>query len=288
MPADGGKLLFSDEEKKQFLKIEPAADKYIKQFISAHEYLNKKERWCLWLVDIEPSELKKLKKVYERVREILDIRKKSARPFLADVPHLFAQITQPEGKDYILIPRVSSETRKYIPIGFFNHKAIAGDTCLIIPDGTIYHFGVLTSSMHMAWTRSVCGRLKSDYRYSKDIVYNNFPWPTLTNKHKTEIEKLAQIVLDTRAKFSNSSLADLYDPVLMPPSLVKAHHKLDKAVEASYGRTFADDSQRVAFLIGQYQSQYANAQNVKRKFGAVNFADKRQNEWANSLTADFS
>ena len=253
MPADGGELLFTEEERKIFLQKEPNAKKYFRRFISAHEFLNNKERWCLWLVDIKPDELKKLKYVYERVKNVKKIREKSARPFLADIPHLFAQITQPEKKDYILIPRVSSETRKYIPMGFFNHKSIASDTCLIIPDCSVYHFGILTSTMHMAWMRYVCGRLKSDYRYSKDIVYNNFPWPNPTEKQKAVIENTAQDVLDIRAKFPNSSLADLYDPVAMPPILIKAHQKLDKAVEAAYGRSFADDGQRVAFLFELYQ-----------------------------------
>ncbi|MCL2381575.1 MAG: methylase [Treponema sp.] len=253
MPADGGEFLFAVEEKNQFLKNEPNAKEYFKRFISAHEFLNKGNRWCLWLVDIDPAELKKLKLVYGRVKKVKEIRKNSARPFLAEVPHLFAQITQPKGKDYILIPRHSSENRKFIPLGFFTSENIAADSCLIIPDGTLYHFGILTSTMHMAWTRYVCGRLKSDYRYSKDIVYNNFPWPNPTEKQKASVEKAAQDVLDARAKFPNASLADLYDPVAMPPVLAKAHQKLDKAVEAAYGRSFEDDSQRVAFLFELYQ-----------------------------------
>ena len=253
MPADGGELLFTKGEKDDFLKKEPLARNYFRRFISAHEFINNIERYCLWLVDIKPDELKKLNLIYERVKNVKEIRKKSARPFLADVPHLFAQITQPKDKDYILIPRHSSETRKYIPIGFFTSDNVAADSCLIIPDATIYHFGILTSTMHMAWTRYVCGRLKSDYRYSKDIVYNNFPFPNPTEKQKVEIEKYAQEVLDARLKFPTSSLADLYDPIAMPKELLKAHQKLDKAVEASYGRTFDDDSQRVAYLFELYQ-----------------------------------
>ncbi|MDR2952617.1 MAG: hypothetical protein LBU82_05190 [Treponema sp.] len=258
MPADGGELLFSKEEKEKFLIEEPEAGKYIKRFISAYEFLNNKERYCLWLADVEPGGLKKLKLAYERVKKVKEIREKSARPFLANVPHLFAQITQPAGKDYILIPRVSSETRKYIPIGFFKSNTIASDTCMIIPDGALYHFGILTSGMHMAWVRYVCGRLKSDYRYSKDIVYNNFPWPDPSEKQRAEIEKAAQEVLDARSLFPNDSLADLYDPVAMPPALSKAHQKLDKAVEAAYGRSaggasFDDDRQRVAYLFELYQ-----------------------------------
>jgi hypothetical protein len=138
-------------------------------------------------------------------------------------------------------------------MGFFDFNSIAGDTCMIIPNGTVYHFGILTSTMHMAWTRYVCGRLELRYRYSKDIVYNNFPWPNPTEKKKEEIEKAAQGILDVRAQFPNASLADLYDPVAMPPVLSKAHQKLDKAVEAAYGRTFDDDSQRVAYLFELYQ-----------------------------------
>jgi len=254
MPADGGELLFTKEEKDDFLNKEPLAKKYFRRFISAHEFINNGERYCLWLVDIKPDELIKLKLVYERVKNVKEIRKKSARPFLADVPHLFAQITQPKGKDYILIPRHSSENRQYIPLGFFTSDNVAADSCLIIPDGTVYHFGILTSKIHMAWTRYVCGRIKSDYRYSKDIVYNNFPFPNPTEKQKTEIEKYAQEVLDARSKFPNSSLADLYDPIAMPQELLKAHQKLDKAVDTAYGRTFDNDSERVAYLFELYQN----------------------------------
>jgi hypothetical protein len=259
MPADGGEFLFSKETMKQFIKEEPDAKKYFKRFISAQEFLNNGERYCLWLTNIEPGELKKLKLVYERVKKVKEIRKESARPFLADTPHLFAQITQPAGKDYILIPSTSSEMRKYIPMGFFTSDYIVANSCHIIPDGALYHFGILTSGMHMAWMRYVCGRLKSDYRYSKEIVYNNFPWPDPSKKQVVAIEKAAQGVLDTRAQFPNFSLADLYDPVAMPSALSKAHQKLDKAVEAAYGRSFENassagtDSQRVAYLFELYQ-----------------------------------
>jgi hypothetical protein len=269
MPADGGELLFTKEEKEKFIEKEPAADKYFKRFISAHEFLNKGERWCLWLVDIDPSDLKRLNLVYERVKNIKSIREKSARPFLADVPHLFAQITQPKNKDYILIPRHSSENRTYIPMGFFTSENIAADSCLIIPEGTNYHFGILTSSMHMAWTRYVCGRLKSDYRYSKDIVYNNFPWPNPSDKQKSGIEELSQAVLDARNKFPNSSLADLYDPVAMPPVLLKAHQKLDKAVEMAYGRAFDNDGQRVVYLFEQYQRLVGEFFIIEKKGGKL-------------------
>jgi hypothetical protein len=235
------------------LKDEPEAAVWIRPYIGAKEFINGIKRYCLWLVDIKPDELRKLKNVYERVKKVKKIREQSARPQLADTPHLFAQITQPKGKDFILIPSTSSENRKYIPISFFKKHNRAANSCHIIPGGTLYHFGVLTSRMHMAWTRSVCGRLKSDYRYSKDIVYNNFPWPKPADKQKTAIEGAARAVLEARALFPKSSLASLYDPVTMPPALVKAHGKLDKAVEAAYSRSFDDDSQRAAYLFDLYQ-----------------------------------
>jgi len=253
MAADGGYLLFSPEEKIAFLQKEPGAEPWFRRIVGSDEFINNKERWCLWLVDLTPAELRKLKGIKERVGKVKSVREESARPFLADIPHLFAQIAQPKEGNYIVVPQVSSEKRKFIPIGFLSAETIASNLVNIIPCATMYHFGVLTSTMHMAWTRYVCGRLKSDYRYSKDIVYNNFPWPSPTEKQKTEIENAAGNVLDARAKFPDSSLADLYDPIAMPPALAKAHQKLDKAVEMSYGRTFDDDGQRVAFLFEFYQ-----------------------------------
>ncbi|MDR0410015.1 MAG: N-6 DNA methylase [Spirochaetaceae bacterium] len=253
MPADGGELLFDEAELEQFLKNEPEASVWIRPYIGAKEFINNIKRYCLWLTDIKPDELRKLKKVYSLVKKVKKIREQSARPQLADTPHLFAQITQPKGKDFILIPRVSSERRKYIPISFMKKDVIASDSTLIIPDGTLYHFGVLTSEMHMAWTRYVCGRLEMRYRYSKDIVYNNFPWPAPNGKQKAAVEESSRAVLDARPLFPESSLASLYDPITMPPALVKAHRKLDKAVERAYGRTFDDDSQRVAYLFELYQ-----------------------------------
>ncbi|MDR2660082.1 MAG: methylase, partial [Spirochaetaceae bacterium] len=246
--------LLSDDEKNALLQIEPDAAKYIKPFISAREFLNKMNRWCIWLVDIEPNELRKLPEIKRRIEAVKTFRLASIAPSTREhavTPALFRDRNCPGS--FIVVPRVSSETRKYIPMGFFDGNSIAGDTCMIIPNGNLYHFGVLTSTMHMAWMRYVCGRLKSDYRYSKDIVYNNFPWPSPTDKQNTVIEKTAQMVLDTRALFPQSSLADLYDPLTMPPKLVEAHQKLDKAVEAAYGRKFDDDGQRVAYLFELYQ-----------------------------------
>jgi len=254
MPLDGGNLILSDDEKNDFIKNEPKAEKYIKPLISAREFINGMKRWCIWLVGIDPSELRKMPEVLKRVEAVKEFRLASIAPSTRDhavTPSLFRDKNHPDS--FIVIPRVSSETRKYIPMGFFDHNSIASDTCMIIPNGTVFNFGILTSTMHMAWTRYVCGRLEMRYRYSKDIVYNNFPWPNPTEKQKEAIEKAAQNVLDTRAKFPEASLADLYDPIAMPPALVKAHQKLDKAVETAYGRSFDDDGQRVAFLFELYQ-----------------------------------
>ena len=221
----------------------------------------------MWLQDIDPSELKRMKYVLELVQKVKAIREKSSRPQLANTPHLFAQITQPKGLDYIIVPSVSSEKRKFIPIGFESANVIASNLCLIIPNATKYHFGILTSTMHMAWVKSVCGRLKSDYRYSKDIVYNNFPWPeNPTEKQVKTIEAAAQKVLDARLQFPNSSLADLYDPLTMPPALVKAHNELDKAVDLAYrSQPFTGDANRMVFLFELYEKYTAGLFATEKK-----------------------
>jgi hypothetical protein len=257
MPADGGHLLFTSEEKDSFLKEEPKAKKYIRPLISAREFLHGEKRYCLWLVDAAPSDMKNCKGIYKRIQEVKKVREQSARPQLAAIPHLFAQITQPEGKSFILIPSTSSENRQYIPMGFFTPRFVSHNSCHIIPDAALYHFGILNSGMHMAWVRSVCGRLGTGYRYSKDIVYNNFPWPEPTQKQKAAIEKYAQSVLDARAKYPDSTLDDLYG--VMPKELSKAHQRLDKAVEAAYGvggnrLTFTNDADRVAHLFYLYET----------------------------------
>ena len=260
MPADGGELLFTTEEKIIFLEKEPSALKYFRRFVGSQELINKIDRWCLWLKDIDPSELKKLRFILDRVQKVKQIRENSSRPQLANIPHLFAQITQPKGLDYIIVPSVSSERRRYIPIGFEKSNVIASNLCLIIPKATIYHFGILTSIMHMAWVKTVCGRLKSDFRYSKDIVYNNFPWPeNPTEKQLNTIETAAQKVLDVRAGFPNSSLADLYSPLTMPPDLVKAHNELDKAVDLAYrSQPFTSEAKRMEYLFELYEKYTAD------------------------------
>jgi hypothetical protein len=256
MPLDGGNLILSNEEKEKLILIEPNAKKYILPLISAYEFLNNKNRWCLWLVDIEPNELKQMPIVLKRVELVKQFRLNSDAPStqkFALTPTLFRDKNRPE--TYIVVPRVSSENRPYIPFGFFDKNSIVSDTCMSIPNGTIFHFGVLMSKMHMAWVKTTCGKLKSDYRYSKDIVYNNYPWPeTPTEKQKETIEKAAQKVLDARAEFPTSSLADLYRPLTMPPALVKAHNELDKAVDSAYSKqAFTSEAKRMEFLFDLYE-----------------------------------
>jgi len=267
-PVDGGFLILSDDEKTDFLYREPEVIPYVKPFICAKEFLNNEKRWCLWLKNVDPSALKKMPHVLAQVEQVKKMRlesKKAATNKLAEFPMLFAEIRQPE-TDYLLVPLHSSENRKYIPIGFFDPNTIVANSCSCVPNATLYHFGILSSSTHMAWVRAVCGRIKSDYRYSNTIVYNNFPWPRAAiDKQKQAIEKAAQAVLDARAQHPAASLADLYDPLTMPPELVKAHQKLDAAVDAAYSKKkFQGDSDRVAFLFELYQ-QLADSLDVKEK-----------------------
>lgn len=252
MPNDGGNFLFTDEEKQDFLKIEPKAEPYIRQLLSAREYLNGKKRWCLWLVGIAPSELKNLKKVQERVEAVR--KRRAATQKLAAFPTLFGEVRQPNS-DFVLIPRHSSESRKYIPMGFFSKDFIVSDSCLSIKDATLYTFGILMSEMHMTWVKYTCGRIKSDYRYSNELVYNNYPFPKEpSNKNKEKMERAAQKILDVRAKYPKSSLADLYNPLTMPPDLVKAHQALDKAVDLCYRpQPFTNERNRIEFLFNLYE-----------------------------------
>ena len=254
-PVDGGFLILSEEEKNDLVRQEPGSEKYIRKLLGAEEYINNIPRFCLWLLDANPSDLKTLPNVLSRIESVRSFRlasKKDATKKWAAMPTRFIEVRQPSS-DYIIIPGHSSENRQYVPMGFIGKDIIVNNAVQIIPDATLYHFGILTSTMHMAWMRYVCGRLKSDYRYSKDIVYNNFPWPTPSDKNRTDIEEAAQSVLDVRAKFPDSSLADLYDPALMPSDLVAAHNKLNRLVEKSYGKTFTDDAERVAFLFEEYR-----------------------------------
>ena len=256
-PVDGGFLLLTPDEKAELLDKEQKAEKWIRPLLGAEEFLNGKKRWCLWLVGISPNELRVMPEVLKRVEAVREFRLSSTKKQTqehAATSTLFVENRQPEGA-YILVPRVSSERRVFVPMGFMDSHTISTDLNNMIPSATPYHFGVLSSTMHNAWVRYTCGRLKSDYRYSNSIVYNNFPWPDEpTDKQRATIEAAAQTVLDARAQFPQSSLADLYDPLTMPPALVKAHHALDRAVDACYRKAaFANDAQRVEFLFERYQ-----------------------------------
>jgi hypothetical protein len=267
MPRDGGFLIFTTEEKDEFLVKCPAAEKWLKPYIGAHEFINGEMRWVLWLVDMSPAELNKMPDVLERVKQVKAFRSaskaESTRKF-AETPAIFCQLAQPT-TDYLLFPRHSSDKRKFVPIGFLIPDNIVADSCLCVPNATLYHFGVLTSTLHNAWIRAVCGRIKSDYRYSQSIVYNNFPFPTPTAKQIAVIETKAQAVLDARAIHENSTLADLYNPLTMPANLVKAHNELDKAVDAAYNFTGKkDDAARVAFLFEKYQELVAPLVEVEK------------------------
>ena len=258
-PVDGGNFFLDQEAYNLFSEKEPQSLKYIKQFFGAREYLHNIPRWCLWLIHISPSELLKMPLVKERVDAVKNFRlsstKKATRKY-AEFPLRFMELRQPE-TNYILIPRHSSENRRYIPFGFVNSDIICGDANNMIPNATLYQFGVLTSNVHMAWMRTVCGRIKSDYRYSNDIVYNNFPWPTPSVQQQQKIEQTAKAILDARLLYPDSSLADLYDEVAMPPELRKAHQNNDRAVMQAYGFSVKDmtESICIAELMKLYQEK---------------------------------
>ena len=254
-PADGGHLIIEAEDYDAFIKTQPEALPYIKRLVGSVEFINNKKRWCLWLVGASPAEIRKMPEVMKRIEACRQDRLSSpdaGRQKLAEKPMLFRETLNPE--HFLIVPKVSSERRRYVPIGFYTGETISTDLNFIIPDASLYHFGILTSNVHMAWTRAVCGRMKSDYRYSKDIVYNNFPWPTPTDAQKAAIEHTAQAILDARALYPDCSLADLYDEVTMPPELRRAHQANDKAVMQAYGfwGSVKTESDCVARLMEMY------------------------------------
>lgn len=254
-PTDGGNLLLSAEEKDDLSKAEPQAAPFIRRLIGSQEFINNKERYCLWLVGASPALLRQCPRVMKRVEAVRDFRlasSKAATRKKAEMPTLFDE-PRCSDSDYIVVPEVSSERRKYIPMGFMSKDVICSNSIKFIPSATLYHFGILESNVHMAWMRAVCGRLKSDYRYSKDVVYNNFPWPTPTAEQKAKIEQSAQAILDARALYPDSSLADLYDPTLMPKELLQAHRQNDRAVMGAYGFPMKmTESECVAELFKRY------------------------------------
>ena len=256
-PIDGGNYLFTEEEMQEFITKEPTSCEWFKPWYGSQEFINRKPRYCLWLGKCPPNILRKMPECMKRVEAVRDFRLSSSSAGtvkLADKPTRFHVENMPEGT-YILVPEVSSERRRYVPMGFMTPDVLCSNLVKIIPNASLYHFGILTSNVHMAWMRTVCGRLKSDYRYSKDIVYNNFPWPTPTDAQKAKIEQTAQAILDARALYPDCSLADLYDEVTMPPELRKAHQQNDKAVMEAYGMPVRETTEAscVAELMRRYQ-----------------------------------
>jgi hypothetical protein len=254
-------LIVEEADLDLLVSNEPKATKYIKYLIGAEEFINNKKRYCLWLIDCPPEELRKMPLVMQRIKRVKEDRlvsKDKGMQKLALTPTVFRETNNPD--KCLIIPVVSSEKRNYIPMGFIDKNTISTNGNLIMPDASLFHFGVLMSTMHMAWVRNICGRLKSDYRYSKDIVYNNFPWPENPNEKQVKaIETAAQKVLDTRLQFPKSSLADLYDPLTMPPALVKAHNELDKAVDLAYrSQPFTSEANRMVFLFELYEKYTAD------------------------------
>jgi len=257
-PTDGGNLIVEEKDIDDFINKEPNSKKFIKRLIGATEFINNKKRYCLWLVDATPAELRSMPLVMERINKVKEMRLESSfgpTRELANVPYRFRETWNPD--TYIVIPRVSSERRRYVPMGFLDKSIIPTDSVIIIPSATLYHFGVLESNVHMAWMRVVCGRLEMRYRYSKDVVYNNFPWPFSLpageGRGEANIAQTAQAILDVRAKYPDSSLADLYDPATMPYDLLEAHRKNDRAVMQAYGfSTKMTESECVARLFEMY------------------------------------
>ena len=266
-PTDGGFLFLTPEEYATAVSAEPAIKPYIRQIYGASEYINNKLRYCLWLVNVPPEIIRKSGFIKERVKKVQEFRlasPKEATRRSAATPALFQEIRQPNST-YIIVPCHSSENRRYIPFGFVSPQIVVNNAVQIIPNASIYQFGIMMSNVHMAWVRAVCGRIKSDYRYSKDVVYNNFPWPAPTEQQKAKIEQTAQAILDARALYPDSSLADLYDELTMPLELRKAHQANDRAVMDAYGfikgtAARTSESACVAELMKLYQQKVSAAQ----------------------------
>ncbi len=279
MANDDGHLILDVTAKNNLLLDHPQLEPYVRPFVGGQEFLNSDQRWCLWLLNINPALLKNTPALMYRINAVKQFRLQSNRETtnkLAATPYLFGENRQPTS-NYLFLPKVSSENRDYLPIGFMAKEVIANGSALVIPDASLFEMGVLQSAMHMSWLRAVCGRMKSDYQYSTSNVYNNYPWPgfagePLSDKHKSAIEQAAQAVLDARSAFPTSSLADLYDPLTMPPALLKVHQKLDAAVDAAYvpsggKKAYVSDAERVAFLFDLYQriTSFLPAEVAKKK-----------------------
>lgn len=260
MPNDNGNFLFSEKEYLNFIEKEPLSKQYFKRFVGADEFINNTNRYCLWLKDANPSDISQMKYVKERIKKVKEIRENSTRSATKKLaPNLFGEIRQNPSKTYIVIPQVSSENRKYIPMGFSTNDIVVSNRCSIIDTNNMYILGVLTSMMHMSWIKLVCGRMKSDFNYSNNIVYNNFPFPlNPTNEKICNVKDAIQNILNIRKKYTNCTLADLYNPESMPNDLLKAHAELDKAVDICYRKkTFESDDERLQFLFDMYEKRIA-------------------------------
>lgn len=265
-PRDGGHFILSEEEYQEILKKEPELERWIHPYMGADEFIKGKKRYCIWLKKAQPSDIQASRILYDKVAAVREFRmasKAKTTNGYAKVPQLFAQITQPDDTDWLIVPSVSSERRRYVPIGFMTGDVISSNAVQIVPNATLYHFGILTSNVHMAWMRMVCGRLEMRYRYSKELVYNTFPWPETSIELKGKIESTAQAILDARALFPTSTMAALYDPNLMPRELSKAHEENDKAVMRAYEFTKTENGKKrwlteqecVAELMRLYQEK---------------------------------
>lgn len=270
---DGGFLILSNEEKDELISRNPRIENFLKRFISGDDFINDVKRWCIWLKGVSPNDFRGVSEFQERFNQVRAFRLKSTRGGtmkMADLPYLFAEERQPD-YDFLIIPKVSSENRKYIPIGYLSKDYIVSDKTFVVPNTTLFHFGVLTSMMHNVWMRYTCGRLESRYSYSNTIVYNNFPWPDeVTDKKMQAVREYAQSVLDIRGEFVNSSLADLYDPLAMPEKLLKAHQALDRAVDICYrSQPFANETKRIEYLFELYEKYTAGlfVKEKKKKYG---------------------
>jgi hypothetical protein len=259
-PTDGGNLIIEEEDRTRFLEENPNARGYVRPLLCAEEYLYAMPRWCLWLKDAPPADIRNIEGIRQRVEAVREFRlasKKAATQEKANESTLFAEIRQPTAR-FMVVPQHTSETRRYVPFGYFTPDYIVHNSCSCLPGATLFHFGVMSSAMHMAWMSTVCGRLESRYRYSTNIVYNNFPWPNPTPEQRARVEEVAQTVLDARAPHlpprGTSTLADLYDPNSMPPELHRTHTELDRTVERCYrAERFTSDRDRVEFLFRLYE-----------------------------------
>ena len=260
-PTDDGNFIMSKEERDEILRHDPDLNSLIRPYMSGRDFINRTPRYCFWLKNATPSQIKDSRELLQRIDNVRQFRLKSTKAATrakASTPTLFDEDQQPT-TDFVAIPKVSSERRRYIPIEFMHPETVVADLIYVIEDAEIYHFGVMTSNVHMSWMRAVCGRLKSDYRYSNTIVYNNFPWPSPTPEQKAKIEQTAQGILDARALYPDASLADLYDELTMPPELRRAHQLNDKAVMQAYGMPIKETTEEscVAWLMRLYQEKVA-------------------------------